>query len=882
MALTIGTQLGSHEITALLGKGGMGEVYRARDLKLKREVAIKILPEEFSRDADRVSRFQREAELLASVNHPNIAGIYDVQQYGDSRYLVLEFIEGETLADCITRGPIPPEEALGIAKQIAEALEAAHDRGIIHRDLKPANIKITPGDKVKVLDFGLAKATEAATRNSGMSHSPTVVSGTMGGVIIGTAAYMSPEQARGKPVDKRADIWAFGVVLYEMLTGDHLFEGETVSDILIEVATRTPDLNRVPVKFRRLLQRCLDKDPKRRLRDIGEAWFLLDDEPKAAGETVRPPRSGKIAMAVALCSTIALGALAFVHFREARPGLPDRVQFEVSAPDKIRSGPYLKLSPDGRKLAFVGMSNNRGTLWVHDTTTGESRALTPAESIDTVYASLTWSADSRFIAFAQTGKLKKVEISGASPQTICDLPAGSGFSVGAWNQEGDIIFGIQALLYRVSAAGGPPAALRSGSLPAFLGDGRHFVYLGAGAEAGGIYLSSLDAKPGEAGKRLVTTSWSAAYVPSADPHMGYLLFLREGSLMAQPFDNGRLELTGAPVRIAEQVGTSGGGWGAFSASSNGALAYWRGTSTVLSDVRLTWRDRSGNVLGTVAGDPALIKSIVLSPDDTRVASIRQSSATDAAANINIWLLDLVRGGAGTRFTFAYTAGTVWSSDGTRIAFSSLRNGKLDLYQKPVNSDNEELLLKTDEDKVPESWSRSGFLLYGVRSEKQKDDILVLPLNGDKKVFPFLATEFNETAARFSPDDRWVAYQSDESGRAEVYVRAFTPPSTSGAPVAGVKLLVSTTGGRTPRWPRNGKELFYLSLDGKVMAVDVTLSPTFHVGTPHSLFQAPRVSNNAVLWDVTSDGKRFLFAAPSTEEDATVPYTVVLNWQASLK
>ena len=704
----------------------------------------------------------------------------------------------------------------------------------------------------------------------------------MGGVIIGTAAYMSPEQARGKPVDKRGDIWAFGVVLYEMLTGNHLFEGETVSDILIEVATRTPDLNRVPVKFRRLLQRCLDKDPKRRLRDIGEAWFLLDDEPKAAGETVRPSRSGKIAMVVALCSTIALGALAFVHFREARPGLPDRVQFEVSAPDKITSGPYLKLSPDGRKLAFVGISNNRGTLWVHDTTTGESRALTPAESIDTAYASLTWSPDSRFIAFAQSGKLKKIEISGGSPQTICDLPGGSGFNGGSWNQEGDIIFGIGSLLYRVSAAGGTPAALRSGAFAAFLGDGRHFVYYRgavARAEDGGIYLSSLDAKPGEAEKRLVTTSWSAAYVPSADPHMGYLLFLREGSLMAQPFDNGRFELTGAPVRIAEQVGTSGGGWGAFSASSNGALAYWRGTTTVLRD-RLTWRDRSGNVLGTVAGDPALITGFVLSPDDTRVASIRQTRANDTANNI--WLIDLIRGGAGTRFTFAYTNGTVWSPDGTRIAFSSPPNGKLDLYQKPVNSDNEELLLKSDESKVPESWSRSGFLLYGVRSEKQKADIWVLPLNGDKKVFPFLATEFNETAARFSPDDRWVAYQSDESGRAEVYVRAFTPPSTSGAPVAGVKLLVSTTGGHTPRWPRNGKELFYLSSDGKVMAVDVTLSPTFHVGTPHSLFQAPTVSNNAVLWDVTSDGKRFLFAAPSTEDDASVPYTVVLNWQASLK
>jgi hypothetical protein len=401
----------------------------------------------------------------------------------------------------------------------------------------------------------------------------------------------------------------------------------------------------------------------------------------------------------------------------------------------------------------------------------------------------------------------------------------------------------------------------------------------ARAENGGIYLSSLDARPGEAEKRLVTTSWSAAYVPSADPHMGYLLFLREGSLMAQPFDNGRFELTGAPVRIAEQVGTSGGGWGAFSASSNGALAYWRGTTTVLRD-RLTWRDRSGNVLGTVAGDPALITSFVLSPDDTRVASIRQNRGNDTATNI--WLLDLVRGGAGTRFTFAFTNGTVWSPDGTRIAFSSFSNGKLDLYQKPVNSDNEELLLKSDESKVPESWSRSGFLLYGVRSDKQKGDIWVLPLNGDKKVFPFLATEFNETAARFSPDDRWVAYQSDESGRAEVYVRPFTPPSTSGAPAAGVKLLVSTTGGRTPRWPRNGKELFYLSPDGKVMAVDVTLSPTFHVGTPHFLFQAPTVRNNAVLWDVTSDGKRFLFAEPLTEEDASVPYTVVLNWQAGLK
>ena len=891
--IMIGTRLAHYEITGHLGTGGMGEVYEATDSRLGRSVAIKILPAAVAADPDRLTRFRREAQLLASLNHPNIAHIYGLEESGDTRCIVMELIKGETLQSLIKKGPIALDEALVIAKQIAEVLEAAHERGVIHRDLKPGNVMLTSEGRVKVLDFGLAKAYEANPGSATSTNSPTMASiaATNAGVILGTAAYMSPEQARGKPVDKRADIWAFGMVLYEMLTGERLFEGESIADTLIEIATRQPDLNKVPQKVQKLLQRCLEKDPKRRLRDIGEAWFLLEnDQQTTAPSAALPPLKRNAPVLLAALSVLALAALAFVHFREPAPAAPARVQFDINAPDKLTLGPYLRLSPDGRRIAFVAMSNSRGTLWVHDTSTGDSRALTPPESLDTINVSLLWSADSRFIAFPQSRKLKKVEATGGPVQTICDLPDGN-FNAGDWSTDDVVLFGIMPLLYRVPAAGGTAVALPSSdgqtihSMPSLLPDGRHFIYLrdAKGSESSGIYLSSLDAKPEEVPKRLLTTSWEAQYAPTADPRQGYLLFMQDGTVMAQLFDNRRLELKGSPVPVAEQAGTSGGRWAAFSASATGVLAYWRGGSLGLRNLQLTWRDRKGTSIGVV-GDIGFYRGVFLSPDSALAALALQTPRNQADLAIDTWLLDFSRGGSGTRFTFAGGTGRiVWSPEGDQIVFSSRRNGAADLYKKPVNnSRDEEILLTSAEDKVPTSWSHDGLLLYTVSDSKRRGDIRVLELEGDKQSIPFLETEFNETDAQFSPDGHWVAYTSDKSGRDEVYVRAFTKPSASGIPIAGAEWHVSTAGGLQPKWRNDGKELYYRAADGKIMAVDVTLSPAFHAGSPAVLFAAPRASNNGVIWDATSDGKRFLFAAQLEQTASPAPFTMLLNWQTGLK
>jgi Tol biopolymer transport system component len=855
----------------------MGEVYRASDTRIGREVAIKVSAEQFT------DRFDREVRMIASLNHPHICHLYDV----GPNYLVMELVDGPTLAERIKQGPIPLDEALAIARQIADALESAHEKGVIHRDLKPANIKLQTDGTVKVLDFGLAKQMRESDAISS-DNSPTLSIGmTQAGMILGTAAYMPPEQARGKRVDRRADIWAFGVILYEMLTGERLFVGETVPDTLIEVATKEPDLNRVPAKVRKLLGRCLQKDPKRRLRDIGEAWFLLEDQPaEKAAVAPLPARIGAVWVALAICSTLALATLAFIHFREPGPTPPSRVQFEIAAPANVTLGPYLKLSPDGRRIAFVAITKNRGTLWVHDTSTGDSRALIPADSMDTINVSLIWSPDSRFIAFAQGNRLKKVEASGGPVQTVCELPPGT-FNAGDWNRDDIILFGSMPLLYRVSAAGGTPIRLANAgeettdSMPTFLPDGRHFIYLRdkSGSAESGIYLSSLDAKPDETPKRLVSTSWEATVVPAVDSRKGYLLFMLESTIFAQPFDEDRLELTDSAVPIAEQVGTSGGRWAAFSASANGALVYWRGGNSGLN-LQLTWTDRKGTSAGT-AGESGSYRNMSMSPDGSRAAVIRQTQAL--ANQTDLWLVDLFRNDAGTRFTFNTAMGKpLWSPDGSRIVFGSRREGAIDLYEKPVNGAREEgLLLKTGRSKNPSSWSRSGFLLYSEFSPETKNDIWVLPMEGDKKPVPFLRTPYNEDEASFSPDGNWVAYRSNESGRDEVYVRAFSPPSAAGTSIAGAKFSVSTSGGMNPRWRSDGKELYYAALDGKLMAVDVTLNPVFRAGTPVPLFMALRATNNGILWDATEDGKRFLFAA-AVEQNTPSTFTMVLNWQAGLK
>ena len=603
MAILPGAFLGPYEIQSAIGVGGMGEVYCARDAKLGRDVALKVLPEAFAGDPDRMARFQREAKVLASLNHPNIASIYGLEDSGRTHALVMELVEGPTLADRIKSGPIPVDEAVLIAKQIAEGLEYAHERGIVHRDLKPANVKVSRNDAVKILDFGLAKAVEGEAVEIDMANSPTLTRmATQAGFIIGTAAYMSPEQAKGKPVDRRADIWAFGCVLYEMLTGKMAFHGDTVTDILAAIVKEEPDWSqlpeRTPLRARVLLRRCLQKDPKQRLRDIGDARISLDEI--ISGAPLEMPAPGELAAtsgwraaldwhaivpwSIACLMVAALAPIAYIQLRKKPLSPAQPVRFEIPLPEKVTmsiTGSYA-LSPDGSQLAFFATdSDGVFRLWIRSLDSLEAHPLAGSES--TVGAPFFWSPDGRYIAFDAGGKLKKIDISGGGTETLCDLP---GFGVGgSWNRDGVILFGqYPGVIMRVSANGGPVTPLTAldpsrnetnHSSPTFLPDGRHFIYLRTSSqpENSGVYIGSLDSKPEQQdSKQLVATPYGLEYVPSSDAQQGELLFVRDGALMAQAFDSGRMELSGDPVPVVRSRWERQRAGGFFSASASGVLA----------------------------------------------------------------------------------------------------------------------------------------------------------------------------------------------------------------------------------------------------------------------------------------------------------------------
>ncbi|HEV3482184.1 MAG TPA: protein kinase [Candidatus Acidoferrales bacterium] len=902
MPIQPGNHLGPYEVVAAIGAGGMGEVYRARDAKLGRDVALKVLPEAFAGDAERLARFQREAKSLASLNHSNIASIYGLEDSGSTHALVMELVEGPTLADRIKSGAIPTEEALPIAKQICEGLEYAHERGIVHRDLKPSNVKVTADDVVKILDFGLAKTMQAETASGDAITSPTLSAmATKSGMLLGTAAYMSPEQARGKLVDRRADIWAFGCVLYEMLTGKMAFGGAAITDTLAAVLRAEPDWSQLPAgtptRVRVLLQRCLQKDPRQRLQAIGDARISLEevlsgapDPPLAGAAGISAPFwRGGVPWAVACVAVLA--ALAYVHFREKPAASAEPMRFQIPLPEKTAlsvTGAFA-VSPDGRLLAFAARNSDGAlSLWTRSLDSLEARPLLGSESAANIFPPFIWSFDSRYIAFDAGGKLKRIDVSSGATETLCDL---SDIAVGgSWNRDGVIIFGTaNGGIMRVSENGGIASALttldssRSESahvLPSFLPDGRHFVYLRASGneEDSGLYIGSLDAKPEQqASKRLVATERGPAYAPSLDdPDVGRLLFMRDRALVAQPFDARRLRLMGEPINVAEEL-RSYAHYGFFSSSANNVLIYRTGGGG--QDSQLAWFDRQGKVLGT-AGEPSDYLYPAVSPDGKRAAVSRRDLQTGKLA---LWLIDFAQD-TSTRFTFGSFSADypIWSPDGSRILFSSNNGGIFDIYQKPASGAKaEEALLKSKESKIPRSLSRDGhFLLYSADDPKTKHALWVLPLEGDKKPFPFLQTEFNEVDGHFSPDGRWVAYASDESGRYEIYVRKFSADATAPAVGAAGKWQVSYSGGREPRWSADGKELYYLTFDWKVMVVGVTTDPVFQSGTPKLLFQAPQ-QPATTEGDYTIDGKRFLFSAPA-EQTEHAPFTVVLNWQSGLK
>ncbi len=867
MPLAIGERLGPYEIIEPIGAGGMGEVYKARDTRLDRIVAIKISNERFT------ERFEQEARAVAALNHPNICTLHDV----GPNYLVMEYIEGES-----PKGPMPLDEALRIARQIADALEAAHERGITHRDLKPANIKIKPDGTVKVLDFGLAKL--AATTSGSGERSPTFTIGmTEAGMILGTASYMAPEQARGKTTDKRADIFAFGVVLHELITGNRLFGGEDAGEMLAKVIRDEPDLSDAPASVKRLLTECLQKDPRKRLRDIGDVWRLLDGAPpsdvSSAPAAVAPEKRNNWlwpALAAILLASTAI--LSFVHFRETPPALTP-MRFEVPLPAKNALNAFA-ISPDGRKLVFnVRGPDGRTALWIRLMDSLEARQLPGTEGVN---LDPTWSPDSQSIAFLADGNLKKLDVSGGTPQILA--PYTNPATGIAWSRDDVILFGRAGMIHRIPASGGeaiPITAVDSThgeagvGRPSFLPDGKHFFYFRLMGNKSGIYVGSIDAKPADQGKtRLLDSPAGVAYIPSAIGKGGYLFFVRGQALMAQPFDAGRLELTGRAVQLADQVSTTLFN-GLFSISNNGVLAF---ATTGGNSRQLTWYDRQGKVLGHI-GEPTARDELALSPDGTLVTEGRADSQGDWV----VWMLDVARG-VNTRLTFEGGGGNaVWSPDGRQIVYSRAGGTSPDLYLKPANGANQaELLVQSDAVKAPMHWSADGrYLLYAQRSNDRKMDLWVLPMMGDRKPYPYLVTPFNKTQAQFSPDGHWVVYTSNESGTVEAYVQPF--PMSSGG-----KWPVSNGGGSQPRWSHDGKELFYFTPNETLMAVDFNASGgTVQLGIPKALFRASVLGGSggapttAWRWDLSKDGQRFLINT-SLEDAATSPITVLLNWQAAMK
>ncbi len=881
-----------YRLVSKLGEGGMGAVYRATDTKLNRDVAVKILPDAFAADAERMARFQREAQLLASLNHPNIAHIYGVEE----RALILELVDGPTLQQRIAQGPIPIEEALPIARQIAEALEYAHERNIVHRDLKPGNICLTAEARVKVLDFGLAKAfSHEAGAPADPSNSPTMtMQATTAGVILGTASYMSPEQAKGKPVDRRADIWAFGVVLVEMLSGRRMYAGETATEILAAVITKEPDLNLLPpatpAVARTLLRRCLDKDPNTRLRDIGEARVVLqrpvDEAPPAA---LPATRSARFAWIAAALFALAATSLAVTHFRESPPPVAS-LRLTMLPPEKQDFAVWLALSPDGRRLAF--RVRNAAGIWLRPLDSMQARLLAGTEGANTFF----WSPDSRFLAFESGGKLKKIEASGGTPETICDFTGGAHLG-GSWSADGTILFGGTHIgILRVPASGGTPVPVTAldqsrgetqHTYPAFLPDGRHFLYLRGTnrTEWSGIFVGSLDVKPQQQSlQRMIPGFFSFAYVPpgAGAGAPGRLLFLHEGNLMAQPLDHKHLQLEGEAVTVAEGIAT-GLSQASFTASPSGLLAY-RPDSKDSDIVQYHWFNREGKELGLAGVTTACLCNFnfTLSPDETRVAHV-QTAGGEAT---NIWVLDLARG-VNTRLSFTPDGGTspVWSPDGKWIAFSAAGNGQTIVYLKDASGGvPERTLLRSAESKAVEDWSRDGkFLVYRVSSAQSgKTELWAIPdpmAAGERKPVLVAASAFNLQDARVSPDGRWLAYASDESGKSEIYVRPFPP----GDGRTG-QWLVSSSGASIPRWRADGKELYFLAPDLKLVSVEVAAGrpgdPAFHSGPPHALLAAP--SNKAFRYAVARDSKRLLLSVPPAQPAALPPLNVVMNWEAGLR
>jgi serine/threonine-protein kinase len=895
MPLATGTKLGPYEINSALGAGGMGEVYLAQDTRLGRRVAIKILLDKFARDAQRMARFDREAKVLASLNHPNIASIYGLEESNSARALVMELVEGPTLADRIQQGTIPIDEALQIARQIAEALEYAHERGIIHRDLKPSNVKVTPNGVAKVLDYGLAKALEDNSSVSDISTSPTLSqAATQAGILLGTAAYMSPEQARGKKVDCRADIWSFGIVLYEMLTGKPAFLGETISDTLAAVIRAEPDWSvlpgNLPTSVVRLLRRCLTKDPKQRLRDIGEARIAIEgviagtpDETVALAEATTEPQPRwrrTLPWAVASMAIAFALAVGVLHWRGNQPAPHQVMQVSLLLPEPIAGvfsanpGSPIALSRDGSRLVFVGSPSGKPSqLYLRPL---DQQTATPIPSTENAVQPF-FSPEGQWIGFFADGKMRKVSLSGGPATTLCEAPVPHGAN---WVGDDTIIYApnFGSGLMRIPSSGGSPQTLTTPNIkeqeishrwPQVLPGGKAVLFTiqmttQTSYDDARISVLSLETSKW---RTLLDGGFYARYVPS-----GHIVYGRAGTLMAVPFDVARLQLVGAPTPVQEGVvttfGTSGGA--EYDVTPSGLLAYVPGKSRP-PERFLVWVDRQG-VSKELPAPPNIYSAPRISPDGKLLAvQITSSSRPD------IWIYEFARNTL-TRLTFGPSANStpVWTPDGRRVLYRSIMASASFRWKMADGSGKEEVVLSEDLDDpaaFPGSLSPNGkTLLFGTRNSTGTIGIQALSLDGDGKVQPFLQSAFNQMNAEFSPDGHWVAYMSNESGRNEIYVQPFPGP--------GGKWMISTDGGFYPRWARDSREIFFRNED-KMMSVAVETQPGFKAGTPRVLFK-----NAGYLafgnYDVAKDSQHFLLVKEKETAASPKELNIILNWSEELK